>query len=113
MAVDCNVSGISGLAVGGAGALPQLSEPRRDLSHHSNIIALSNNDNSDGNSHAHCRLVMIQELCRLSYLSPLFSEFIFPTSHLTDKEPEAQEKGLPGRTDLGSARSSIQSINTQ
>lgn len=97
MAVDCNVSGISGLPVGGARALPQLSGPRRDLSHHYNIIALSNNDNNDDSSHAHCRLVMIQELCRRSYLSPLFSEFIFPTCHLTDKGPEAQEEGLPGR----------------
>lgn len=113
MAVDRNVSGISGLAVGGARALPQLSEPRRDLSHHYIIIALSNNDNNDDNSHAHCRLVMTRELCRLSYLSPLFSEFIFPTCHLTDKEPEAQGKGLPGRTDLGSARSSIESINAR
>lgn len=113
MAVDCNVSGISGLAVGGARALPQLSEPRRDLSHSYIIIALRNNDSNDDNSHAHCRLVMIRELCRLSYLSPLFSEFIFPTCHLTDKEPEAQEKGLPGRTDLGSARSSIESVNTR
>ena len=37
----------------------------------------------------------------------MFPEFVSPNSHLTDEEPGAQEKGLPGGTDLGSIRSSL------
>lgn len=46
----------------------------------------------------------MQELCRLR---SMFPEFVFPSSRLTDEEPEAQEKGRPGGTDLGSIRSSL------
>lgn len=46
----------------------------------------------------------MQELCRLR---SMFPEVVSPNSHLTDEEPGAQEKRLPGGTDLGSIRSSL------
>ena len=70
---------ISELTAGQAGALPPSPAAPGDLCHRYNTVALRNNGEGDGTSHAHCWPVMIQGLGKLGYLSSLW-QVIFPAT---------------------------------